>query len=174
MGFFAILFASDDTRGVAVSSSNDTLLLPEGEIVNWVELILELEDGVYADYQANDLGARLCSARMRAVLEKSAGDADRLQWLPVRVNCDGQSRDYYILHFPDPRPVLDKKASIMVDDFVVKSVLSSSLLVNRRVFTHEEGGNLPLYVSDEVAERLQEEGCTGIEFVPARIRDSPC
>lgn len=72
-------------------------------IEDWAEEELTLEDGGFGDYPRELRGFRLCSDRLRHVLDEQAGKQDRLQWLGVYVaDRGGERRRYWILNLPRP------------------------------------------------------------------------
>jgi hypothetical protein len=168
--YFNVLFHDDSQDlGVARSSDPELFFLPEGEVVAWQPETLRLTDGDFGDYLANDLGVRLCSEKMRDIIDKNAGPRDDLRWLPVFVEDDsGVSRPYWVLHFPKPADVIDREKSVMVDDFVAKLALHGQKLVGHSVFSYREGGSLLLIVSEDVKARLVQSGCTGIQYSEVR------
>ena len=63
-----------------------------------------------------------------------------------------------------PVDVVNKEASIMAGNFVVKPVLNLSCLDSHKVFTYPESGELRFYVEQSVRDKILESGCTGLEF----------
>jgi hypothetical protein len=164
--FYRILFQEDENLGVAFTRSPTELLLPyTGRVENWISLGFELRDGDFPDYLANNLGCRICSSRLKDILERSASARDVLQWLEVRVQKGTQERLYYVLHFPEPPDVLDKRRTLFSGgDFVVKPVLSQAATAVHGVFTYPKNEGLPFFVSEKVKQEIERVGCTGLEF----------
>lgn len=169
--YFKLLFQDESIEmGVARTSDPALFFLPEGEIAAWQPITLQLTDGGFADYLANDMGVRLCSPKMRAVLEAAGGPGDVVRWLAVHVEYAlGDSREYWILHFPSPFDVVHREQSILAGDFVAKLVLRNDRLTDRHVFSYPGGGGLPLIVTDRVKAALERAGCTGIEYSEVRV-----
>ena len=167
-------FLFDDSRdfGVAFAPSTGRVFtLPTvGAVVNWQPIVMELRKGVFTDYLANNIRCRLCSERLKRILTENASSSDILQWLPVEVNNGEECRRYFILHFPSPPDVVDKIASIIVDDFVVKPVLSKSAATGHRVFAYPDGGELKLFVDQRVMSAIVGNGCSGMQLTEAPSR----
>lgn len=174
MTYYKILFGDDETFGVAYPVEKIGLfLLPEsGPVQDWKPLTLELRDGEFADYLGSELGCRLCSDRLRSILQKHASPDDELQWLPVVVQQGTENRPYSILHFPNSPDVLNKEKTLFAGDtgFVVKAVFLPSALVNHSVFAYPGGGELSLFVSEPVKQAIEAAGCTGMELSVAPVR----
>lgn len=169
--FYKVLFREDSAYGVAYAIDNCAIIdLPySGRVKKWKPLLLELREGEPVDYLANSLGCRLCSNRLRQILEANASEEDELQWLPVIVKHKFDTHQYSILHFPNPPCVINESASILVDDFVVKPVLLRSAITVHAVFSYPNAGELPLFISDIVKDAIEAVGCSGIEFKLAAV-----
>lgn len=174
MTFYAVLYHDADEIGVAYSAADSNLLfLPySGTVEDWQGLKLSLHDGGFADYQPNDLGCRLCSSRLRDIFDNVKGRKDYFQWLDVILQTAQEERVYYIMHFPDPPDVLDRKSTIFADNFVVKPVLKPDRLTGHEVFTYPMNEGLPLIISDKIKAVLERENITGIEYRPIPMVDS--
>src|SRR5262249_41110012 len=108
---------------------------------------------------------RLCSAKLRSILESNAGVADMLQWLEIAVCGLGEKRTYHILHFPAPPDVLDHDKTLYQPKHVVlKPVLSQEKAKSHHVFTYPQAGGLKLFVSRRVRTAIRTGACTGIQF----------
>ncbi|HEY3358695.1 MAG TPA: hypothetical protein VGQ83_35940 [Polyangia bacterium] len=169
MRYYSILFSSSKTFGVARFNTEELLFLPaDGPVVGWQPLTGTLGRGEESDYLASNLAFRICSARMRAILEELATPADVLQWLPVHVaNSRAELREYHVLHFPAPPDVIDRDRSIIMDDdVIVKVLLCAESAARHAVFSYPGGGSTTFLVNGEVKKRLQKAGCTGIQFFP--------
>jgi len=127
---YKVLFDDRGIYGVAKTPNKGPhFTLPDsGTVEDWQTLILELVEGDFADYLPSNLGCRLCSKRLKDLLESHASSVDELQWLPVIVREGTEQRPYSILHFPNPPDVLNKEKSIFARDFVVKPVLSEAVV----------------------------------------------
>jgi len=167
--YFNIYFDEVENLGTGRSRSEDLLFLPDrGVVRDWVPPRLDLVDGEFPDYLASDLGCRLCSDRMRQVLASAASPADVLQWLPVEVSRGGDSRRYWLLHFPEPVEALGPR-TVQQGDFVVKPVLSVAAMGGHAVFTYPGGEGVALVVDEHVKDALTQAGCTGFECTAAAL-----
>lgn len=170
-GCYAILFADDDsgmayTRGECPISD-----LPyNGRVDNWIPLVLDLREGYYADYQGSDLAWRLCSDRLREILDDATGELDVFQWLPVTVISESEDRAYYILHFPEPPDVLGVAETLYAaPNLVIKPAFRRNAMTDHSVFSYPANDGLSLFVTDTVKGRIEAAGCTGLEFWPMRV-----
>jgi hypothetical protein len=142
----------------------DLRLVEPGRVSEWVEARL-LVDREPTDYLANDLGVRLCSARLRQVIDEAKGPDDVLQWLPVDVvGPHGRHATYYVLHLVTHPDVLDRQLSIVGrQGFVVRPVIDLRRVAAHRVFGFP-GANTRLIVAESVRRAIETRSCTGIEF----------
>jgi len=171
LNYYRVLFQEEKGLGVGrILVGPERLDLPDqGRVESWVPIIMELKDGDFPDYLANDLGCRLCSERLRTIFEKSASSTDELQWLKVLVRNSVKEQTYFILHFSQPPDVLDKQKTIFADHFVVKPVLSRVLVGKHQVFGYPRCGPLKLFISHHVKSAVEEQGCTGMEIAKAPV-----
>jgi hypothetical protein len=162
---------SESVLGQAKVEADDLIFLPDSGLVeNWKELKLNLVEGDFTDYLLSDESLRICSEKMREILDRGALRGDRLQWLPARVATrGGKSRPYYVLHFPDLPDILDCKHSTVINTMVVKPVFRAEALSDHGVFSYRKGGDQSLFVNASTKQRLEDEGCTGLEFSPAKV-----
>jgi hypothetical protein len=167
--YFNVYFDESEEFGTGRSRSDELLFLPErGPVIDWVELRLDLVEGDFPDYLASDLGCRLCSDRMRGVLESTALPADSLQWLPTEVIRGVDARRYWVLHFPEPVEALGDK-TLRQGDFVVKPVLSVARLKGHAVLTYPGAEGMALVVEEKVKDALERASCTGLECTAAAV-----
>jgi len=89
-----------------------------------------------------------------------------MQWFDTIIkDIQGESRVYYILHFPEQLNVLDRDRTIFaINDFVVKAVLSYDLISDQNVFTFPSAGRGRFIVSEKVKKNILKEKCTGVSF----------
>ena len=170
--YFKVLFDDKGVFGVAHTvEKRDLFMLPYAGIVeDWQPMTLELRQGAFADYLASNLGCRLCSDRLRNILQSHSAPEDHLQWLAVEVRRGSQNRTYSILHFPNPPEVLNKDRSIFAGDFVVKPVLSRDAIGCHRVFSYPKSGELRMFIAEPVKRAIEAAGCTGMELSPAPVQ----
>jgi len=169
--YYKVLFDEDGVFGVAQTvEKGDLLTLPySGVVENWQPLVLELRQGDFADYLSSNLGCRLCSDRLKGVLQNGASSDDELQWLAVEVHRGAEKRPYWVLHFPNPPDVLNRNKSILAGEFVVKPVLSRDAIISHQVFSFPKGGKLPLFVAESVERVIKAAGFTGMELSRAPV-----
>ena len=167
MDYYRICFKDEEHLGTGRMVDDRPLFFPpyEGEIIDWQELVLGLVDGDYPDYLASDFGGRICSERMRAILDDAATSDDVLQWLSVKVKSSNEKRQYYYLHFPAPPAVLHPKKTIFaVGNVVVRPVLSSETAALHAVFSYPKNEGTPLIVNELVRKEIFKIGLTGLEL----------
>jgi hypothetical protein len=154
----------------ADDAGRDQVLEEPGEVADWLPVELEVRGGDPTDYLANNIGMRLCSARLRDVVEQQRGDGDQLQWLEVQVvDESGVKHRYFVLHVPTHPDVLDPRRTIWAgESFVVKPVLSRDKLQGLRVFSFA-GATTRLVVADVVRRAILDAGCTGVDFAKAPV-----
>lgn len=171
--FDLLLWSEDDVPvGVGGYDLERTKLLTQGgPIDHWPELTVQVDARGPTDYLANDVGVRLCSDRMRDVIERHRTERDDLQWLGARVQAEGGGIvDYHVLHFPSTPDVLDVAATTYGPDgdSVVRPVVSSTKAQGRSIFTYERYAVGPI-ISAELRDDLGAHHCTGICFEPVRV-----
>lgn len=140
------------------------LTQPE-EFSGWTPLPFSLTEGEALDYLGNNVGVRLCSPKLRAIIERFSPPG-RIQWLEAPVSGEGtESVSYSILHFIENPDVIDWDASIVAGSnrSIVKAVLLGDQLEGEDVFGFGTG-TLRIVVSNRVRDAIVEAGCTGIEF----------
>ena len=170
---YKALYDDVGIRGVAYAEVKEAraFQLPDSGIVErWQPFVLRLRKGDLADYLSSNLGCRLCSDRLKAILGKCAAPIDELQWLPVDVRRLDESHPYWILHFPSPPDVLDRNATIFAAGFVAKPVLSKDAVKGHHVFSHPGDGGLRLFVERSVTKAFKAAKLKGIKWSRAAIR----
>lgn len=148
----------------------DQILAEPGTVDDWDALELEVKGGEPTDYLANNVGVRLCSARLRDVIEQQRCDDDRLQWLEVQVVDEaGVKHPFFVLHLVSHPDVLDPQRTITArGSFVVKPVLSGAKAVGHRVFSFA-GATTRLVIADVVRRAILDAGCTGVDFAKVPV-----
>lgn len=171
MRFYQMLYSEDrdyEQYGVAYASPDvGRFLLPLSgtEVESWTPLSFDLREGAFADYLANNLGARLCSQRLRETIERNLSPNDHVQWLEVYVrDGGGNCKGYFVLHFPQNRPVVNEEKSLLVGDMVIKPVFKLDIVKEHRVFTLPGAGGPTLYVSGSMKEAIEERRLSGMAF----------
>jgi len=135
-----------------------------GWIADWKILNFQLGPGLASDYLANSFAFRLCSDRLRNVLEEARGSVDMIQWLPARVwERNGPELVYWVLHFPVVTPVTSASKTKMAGPVIVKAVLDANLVEGHRIFSFPND-SVSLVLARHVKEAIEKSGCTGTEF----------
>lgn len=167
--YYYLHYCSDEAYeryGVAYAPpGTDIHVIPEPgqKIVDWQPLHFTLREGGFADYLADNIGARLCSVRLRRIVDKNLAADDRVQWLEATVAHGKEIRPYWILHFPEYIPVLDREKSIMVGSkIVVKPVLSAARLHGHNICSLCYGTRC--FVSSRLKRMVEAAQCTGVGF----------
>ncbi len=175
MNYYQIQFRDEkdyEPYGVGyVVDGNERIFLPyEGEVTDWSPLKFMLRDGDYCDYLSTNSVHRVCSERLRNILDDHCGQKDELQWLPLSVHLGNEAKAYYALHFPNPADVLDIEKTMWVNgtDLVIKPVFSSDKLSGHSVFSFPKDESLPLFVDTSAKIAIEDAGCTGLQFTIAK------
>lgn len=139
-------------------------LVAGGYVRQWDTPSLQLDAGIIVDYLANAPAFRLCSQRLREVIDGNRGDRDVLEWLPVAVaNRAGTELPYWVLHFPEVPDVIHKARSVFSGSVLVKACIDTTLATGHDVFTLSRY-SVYLVVTDQLKTAITQAGCTGIEF----------
>lgn len=165
---FFYVFIPDDAALALADAPHDPELGKRvragGQITDWKVLNFELGPGLVSDYLANSFAFRLCSQRLREVIEQGKGPADSIQWLPAVVKeGNGQTLNYWVLHFPDVPNVINVSQTKMAGPVIIKAVLDARLVARYRVFSFPNQSH-SLVVSQHVRDLIQQAKCTGVEF----------
>jgi len=171
--YYGVYFSGDDKYGYAetVDQKSDTFELPEtGLLDNWHPMSLRLVGGKIADYLGSNLSCRLCSDRLREILERAATKEDAIQWLPLIVANESRGLSYSILHFHNPPDVLCRKETIFAGDFVAKPVFLRHRIENHQVFAYPTAGKRKLFISKRVKLAIEAAKCTGMVFEKTAVR----
>ncbi len=153
--------------GVAfIKDYSEINLLPkQGRVKDWVTKYFILKNGEYTDYLPANIGCRLCSEKMRDILEEYKSEKDVLQWLDAEVESEtGEKRHYFILHFPVLEDVLDKKKSKYVRNVLTKQVINPRACAGHEVFSCIEESTISFIVSKKVREELKKTCCRGLIY----------
>lgn len=134
-----------------------------------------INDGEFRDYQNNNRDWRLCSEKMRNIIDAGRSPSDCLGWLPVTVRRRRKRLTYFALHFTAVKPlrsILDMRRTKVIRPsmFVVAPVLRRSGVGKHHVFTYEEDGSRWI-VSDAVRGQLVAANCTGMKFKPLGVTE---
>lgn len=168
--YFRLGWCDEDNGGVAYApKGTDANFLPiEGDYNGNITFEMELRNGEFSDYLGNDLGLSMCSEKLKNILTKYLEISARAQWKEVWVlNKQRSERNkYYFFHLPHKYDVLDNSKTIFAkgSNFVVKAVISNEKVNGLKVFDFTGRYN-GIIVSSEVKNAINEEQCTGIEFL---------
>lgn len=133
----------------------------------WPERVYEV-DGPIVDLQPEIRGLRLCSQRLKDVLEAERSSADDVQWLEAQVRRGDETRPYWVLHFPSFPDVVDPVLSTYQHmdgvDFVNQAVFDLDKAQPHRVMPSPQRFPTVFVVAEAVKRRLVEEGFIGLDF----------
>ena len=166
--FYYVFIRNEPDFALAKSSADpdlDRQLRAGGQVSDWSVRSYQLEEGVVIDYLPNSDAFRMCSDRLRDVLDHERGDGDVLQWLQAVVtDPGGGDLTYWVLHFPESPDVINRERSIFSGgDHMIKAVLDMELVVDHRVFSFPHN-SVSLVISDSVRRAIGAAGCGGMEF----------
>ena len=177
--FYQVLPSEDyeiSGYGVAYSIVNEPQdILPKSGVPvdSWEPIFYKLKEGSYADYLADNIGARLCSPKLKDVIEKNLSGCDIIQWLKAYiVDTQNNQIEYSILHFPVNFSIINNKESVMVGEVVVKPVLKLNAVRDHNILKEcipkIYGGRF--FVSKHLMQNIIKEDITGIGFSPVGVR----
>ena len=122
---------------------------------------LQLDEGEPVDYQPNFMVWRLCSERLRRILDEHKALVDELRWIPVPLSAGGRTLQYFRL-LSTPLPRLLHPSSIMAGPMIVKPVLDADRAAPHHVFVLSEDGNA--IVAQPIRDAIAA-GCRGVAFL---------
>ncbi len=168
MEYYFMLYR--DAPGVPVArAAPGTPLLPSEPAPLSVPLVFRADSSHLTDYLANDLVVRLCSQRLREVIDaKRASEA--VLWIPAAVEVPtGSQHVYSVLRLvPDPS-ILDPQRTLYArGEFVVRPIFRREALGTRPLVSFPTA-SVSLVVSAALRSALQQAGITGLEFAPAIV-----
>ena len=173
MNYYGLFGKESKMMGIAyVPEGTPLFLLPDtGWIDNWQPMVMELREGGFVDYLANNRAWKLFSPKLKDILENSKGDRDAIQWLPVIVRSeDGEERDYFIMHIYEEHDVLDKDKTIYGNsNFIIKPVISQRLAAKHHIFAFIRAGGIRYCFSERVRKKVLAGKCTGVTFEPYAV-----
>ena len=164
-----------ESYGVAYADDRvDIDLIPANgtRIDNWDIIEFELRDGVYSDYQPNDLGVRLCSEKLKQVIDDNLLSQDNVQWLETIVRSDNSvEKKYHILHFPKNYPDIDYKKSVIMDNDIIKPIFLRSAFNHKHICSIPNEYGVEWYISKELKDKIVQAECTCISFTKVTVHD---
>lgn len=143
------------------------------KVANWQSIDFKLKDGKYPDYLASNTGARLCSEKLKNIIDENKYETDEIQWLDVVViDESGRKEPYFSLHFPVLHQVVDMEKSLLnVDSTVIRPVLKYELVKDKSIFCIPEKYAHSFYVSKKIRDAIKAADCTGISLSKAKISE---
>ncbi len=170
INYYKILFGAGigGLSGVAyIRNYSELSLLPEqGWVKGWETKYFTLRDGTYTDYLTANIGCRLCSEKLRDILERCKSDKDVLQWLDAEVVSEtGEKRRYYLLHFPEPEDLLDKTKCGYSGKILTRHAIDIKASAGHEVFSYIGGSTVSFIATPKVREELKNAGCSGLIYL---------
>ena len=168
---FFTLYEPEKQYAFAMASKEiSRLIIPKkGWVEKWEVLPLHIPkgSGIISDYLTSIVRGRLCSEKLRKIIEKSKGKTDLIQWLPVDIFNEetGETLKYHHLHFPEPPNCLSRKHCKFNpnSDRVMVPVYSYQRIKSREIFNSSGGYEKSATIlSDNMRKTLEEAECTGL------------
>ncbi len=167
-GAFGVAYAADGVDGLKLREA--------GTVTEWAPVAFEIRHGKWegppGDFVHNNLGWRLCSERLKELLDSLRSDVDRLQWLPAFVtDLNGKRTRHFILHFSESPDVLnlapgetiyDEKSGVLIRPSISLEKAKSYRLFNIR------GLDVATIMHQSLKRAAATAGMEGIEFRPIR------
>jgi hypothetical protein len=170
--FYKISFFQDFIYGVGVPENKENFDVPdEGVITDWEPIILKLEEGSFSDYQANSAACRLCSIKLKSIIEQHKSSQDEIQWLPMIVKDEnGEEREYFILHFPVMYDVIDKeKSTFFGGNRLIKPVFSLKKIGEHKVFNYHSSNFFSFFISEDIKKAIEKTKCTNLNISKIKV-----
>lgn len=172
--YFDCQYSDDENDYIGeVPKDIDYSLFPdEGYIVNFPKFRLKLKDGIRApDYLSADIGRKLCSEKLKCILEKMKGPKDKIQWLKTSaIDLTGTEIIYYFMHFPQKYDVLNKsETKYSPSGYPIVPALSQPLLEGHFIFSYCGSGGLCLIVHENVKAEIIRQKCSGITMSREKV-----
>ena len=167
--FYRVFIRNEPDFAIARAGADQELekrLRVGGQVSDWHVRRYNLdEEGVVVDYLPNSDAFRMCSDRLRDVLDHHRGEGDILQWLQAIVTVPGDGDlSYWILHFPKVADVINRERSVFSGaNHLIKAVLDSQLVAGHHVLSFPHN-SITLVISDSVKRAIAAAGCGGMEF----------
>lgn len=163
--YYLVSWQEDDALGVAYSSRKDLTSVDDAAIVALGLFILH--EGDFSDYQANNKGLRLCSEKLKTVIESLAIWENYLQWTTINVFSEQkqETRPYYALRFVKEIDNLDESHTVFAAKgrFVVKPCFSAKKIAGINIFKLP-GMDGRWYVSNTLRKEIIKAETTGMVF----------
>lgn len=171
---------SQYAKPIAPIGIDHTVFRLTGKVDNWEPFTYKIQKngGIVSDYLSSTIGARLCSEKLRAVIDKYKNAKDHIQWLPVTINCldSGETLTYYHLHFLAPFSGHSRKYSmysptgrIMNPVWLYKDVKDMELFTCSEIYQYNM-----IILSEDLLKKIEAVGCTGLSLEPASVIYDEC
>ncbi|MFN2525325.1 MAG: hypothetical protein ABR505_03550 [Actinomycetota bacterium] len=158
---FAMPLRRDRERDLAHSHQ----MLDGEPIEHWEVEEFELEGGGFGDFPRELRGYRLCSDRLRNVIENMKGPADPLEWLPAKVRGPaGEIHDYWVLNLLR-HPATDLPGLEDLDWGTLRQYAQEGKLSSFRILPPPGHGLISFLVPDSVRQAILDSGCR-VSFRP--------
>jgi hypothetical protein len=175
--YYTVHWASEGTKdykltGVAyVDESFSSIMVSENgiRVKNWKILEFELRKGIFTDYLPNNVGARMCSQKLRCIIDDIRTLRDDIQWLDAIVKSSNITKIYYILHFPRLYKVLDLKYSVFDEDGLIKPILRADAFKERHLCSIPDKYGVQWYISKQLKEQIVKAKCSCISFTKMKV-----
>ncbi len=170
--FFRVFFNQGRNCHYAVVDAPeelDVLDIPDSEYIeNWepISFTKRKEDGELADFLSTDITKKLCSPKLKQVIDQNLTSKDMpVQWLPVTITKEenGDTFSYFYPHFPEICDSLDEeettfspRGTVMRPCFSLTKIKDRSICNCRRSST--------LIMSKDLRKAIMEAECTGLKF----------
>ena len=163
------LESSDDGDGVVEFPDQLLRSVPSnGTAVSaWSEARARLSRGEFLDYMTGTAIIKVCSARLRRLLQSHCSDPAYLQWLPVSVEkLDGTVEQCFGLQFAAPIDVLDPERTVYVarSKFPRRPAFKSEIVARYPFFGVDGLPGLHWFVTEPLRREIADAKFTGIEF----------
>jgi hypothetical protein len=158
--------ADDDVAYAPQGDSRGAQMASRDRAATWTPVTLELRDADRPlDYLANTLGVRLCSPRLREVIDAERGPRDSVEWLPATVTDPaGVPHPYFVLHTLADADVLDPERTLTgPSGSPIRPVVDPRRVTDEQVMSFP-GASVRLIVTDRVRRAIERAGCTGVRF----------
>jgi len=127
----------------------------------------------FEDYQSVIHGFRLCSQRLKILLENNKSPVDKIQWLDATVTWNGETRPYYILHFFEDTDVIDPVLSrwnpVRKAYDALPKVYDREKIGNLNIFSFPQSF-LGLTVRAHILSEIKKQKMTGMTWEPTILR----
>ena len=167
--YYRVSFPQDSKYGIGIpefKKDEDFEIPNQGKILNWKPITLLLKEGPLSDYQGGNPVYRLCSKKLKSIIDQYKSWLDDIQWLPMTVKeKNGKEYEYFILHFPECYDVIDKEKSIIYgEDQIIRPVFSLNKIDDHEVFNYDPFNFLGLVISENTKKGIEKAGCTNLSI----------